>query len=125
LPHFLQIRRLGGEPEQTGLRVEDRRGDRLGDLVSDRGSELPYCCDSVRVRQRRLHLAVSLLTLSRFGFRRLALGQIDDKGNALAPAFFDSLDSDQHRNAAAVFPEVLLFEWFQAPGRFMLGRQLA
>ena len=77
LPNLLQIRRLGVEPEQTGLGVEDRRGHRLADLVSDRGGELPHRRDAVRVRQRGLHLAISLLAFAQLRFGAFAFSDVD------------------------------------------------
>src|ERR1700722_4364069 len=65
-PHFLQIRRLGGEPERSGLSVDRHRVNRLADLVSDRGGELPHCCNAIRVRQFRLCCAE--LFLGAFAF---------------------------------------------------------
>ena len=41
LAGLLQVRRLRGEPAQTGTRTGNHRGDRLVHLMGDRGGHLP------------------------------------------------------------------------------------
>ena len=65
------------------------------------------------MRQRHLHLAVSLLTLPRFGFRALLLGQIEHESNDTIA--FEPRHADEHGNAAAVFLEVLFLEGLNRP----------
>ena len=77
LPRLLQMRWLTIQPAQRRLGVGDRRGDRLVHFMGDRGGELPHRRDAVGMRQLHLHLAVAPLALARFGFRPLALGQIE------------------------------------------------
>ena len=74
------------------------------------------------MRQRRLHLAVSLLALSRFGFSLFALRQIDDKSDAFVSAFFEDRCPGQHGYAAAVFAKIFLLEWFVGPGIFKFSQ---
>ena len=50
LPDLLHVRRLGIQPPQRSLGVGDRRGDRLVDLMGDRGHELAHGGDAVCVR---------------------------------------------------------------------------
>ena len=110
---FLEIWPLRAQPAQTGLGIGDSRGDGLVHFMCDRGGELPHCRNAVRVRQRHLNLAVSLLTQPRFGFRTLLLCQIEhESDDAIA---FERRRSDEHRNAAAVFPEVLFLERLNRP----------
>ena len=60
----------GRRAERSGLSV-DRHRVEIGWLtsLSDRGGKLPHCCNAMRIHQRRLHLAVSLLALSRLRLR--------------------------------------------------------
>ena len=86
--------------------------------MGDRGRELPHRCDAVRVRQLRLRLAVASLALARLGFRPLALGQIENEGDA---AVFEARRSDQYGDTAAVLPEILLFVRWKDSGRLQFG----
>ena len=74
LPDLLQIWRLSIEPVQPSPSVVDNGGNRLGDFMGNRSRELPHCCDSIRVHELRLHLAVTPLAFVNFLLRPLALG---------------------------------------------------
>ena len=52
LSNLLRIGWLHIEPAQSGLRIGDHRGDRLIDLMGDRGRQLPHGHDAVGVRER-------------------------------------------------------------------------
>ena len=52
LPNLLRFGWLHIEPAQSGLCVGDHRGDRLIDLVGDRGRQLPHSRDAIGVRER-------------------------------------------------------------------------
>jgi hypothetical protein len=52
LLNLLRVRWLHIEPAQSGLCVGDHRGDRLIDLMSDRGRQLPHGRDAIGVRER-------------------------------------------------------------------------
>ena len=52
LPNLLRIGWLHIEPAQSGLCVGDHRGDRLIDLMGDRGRQLPHGRDAIGVRER-------------------------------------------------------------------------
>ena len=82
-PHFLQIGRLGGEPERSGLSVDRHRVDRLADLMGDRGRQLPHRRDAIDMSQFRLRFAVSPLALAQVLLCQLTLGQIEHEGDAL------------------------------------------
>jgi hypothetical protein len=53
--------------------------------------------------------------------RTLAFAQVDHAGDSLVLAALEARDADEHRDAAAVLAEVLLFERLQGPCRFQLG----
>src|SRR5208282_3418070 len=116
----IEIWPLPAQPAQSGMGIGDRRGNRLVHFMGDRGRELPYRSDAVRVRQFHLHLAVAPLALARLCFSLLALGQIDDKSDTLVPAFLESRSTNQHGHTAAAFAKILLLERLQAPGHFVL-----
>jgi hypothetical protein len=59
--------------------------------VGDRGRELAHGCDTIRVCEFRLHLAIALLALPDFFLRLLALAQVEHESDALVPAFFKAL----------------------------------
>src|SRR5258706_457561 len=88
--------------------------------MGDRGRELPHGRDAVRVRDFHLQLAVTPLALSRAGFRPLALGQIQQEGDALVALFVERGRADQYRHAAAVLAEVLLLEGLDGPSHSYL-----
>src|SRR6266446_3189654 len=50
-------------------------------------------------------------------FRPLLLAQIEHECDTLVPTSFEECAAQQHRHAAAVFPEVLLLESLKDPGR--------
>ena len=107
LPSLLEIGRLGVQPTQCGIRVCDSRCDGLVDLVGDGSRQLPHYRDPVRMLQLQLGFPVPPFGFARFRFRLLAVGQVDDEGDSRA-LFIERCSSNQHRHAAAVFPEVLL-----------------
>ena len=74
--------------------------------MGDRGRELADGGDTVHVRQLHLRLAIAPLALARFGFRPLALGQIQHEGDTVVAAFLEHRHADQHRHAAAVLADV-------------------
>ena len=90
-------RRLGAKPAQSGVGVGDRRGDRLVDLMGDRGRQLPHGRDAIGVRELHLRLAVSPLALAQVLLRLLALGQIEHEGDALVSAFAEGRRAEQAR----------------------------
>ena len=116
LPHLLQIRRSTIQKAQCRLGVDDGGGDGLFHFMGDRRRELSHGCDAVRMRQLHLHLAVAALALACFRFRPLALGQIEHERDALVSTSFEGRRPDQHRHAAAVFPQIFLLEWLRDPG---------
>ena len=90
LRSLVGVRRLGVQPPQRSLGVGHRCRDWLVDFVGDRGRELPHGCDTIRVCEFRLHLAIALLALADFFLRMLALGQIEHESYAFLPARFES-----------------------------------
>src|SRR4051794_16810087 len=121
LLYLVDVRRLGVQPPQRRLGVGRRRGDRLVDFVGDRGCELPHGCDTVRVCQFRLHLAIALLAFAGFFLRLLALAQIEHESDTVLPACFGSGRTDHDGHTAAVLPEILLLERLRAPRPPALG----
>src|ERR1700730_12891028 len=83
LPALLALRGLHGEPAQSGVAVGDHCGNRLVDLMGNRGRQLPHRHDAIGVRQRHLRFPVSPLALAQVFLRVLALGQIEHEGDAL------------------------------------------
>ena len=73
------------------------------------------------MRQLHLHRAVTPLALAGFGFRPLALGQIEHERDAFGRTFFERDRTDQHGHTAAVFAEVLLLEGLDGPDHLQLG----
>src|SRR5437762_4636835 len=59
--------------------------------------------------------AESLCLAKRF-LDALALGQIEHECKALVASFFEQSGANKHRNAAAVFPNILLLEGLNYPG---------
>src|SRR5581483_11096827 len=104
---LLQIRRLRGEEAHCGMGVIANRTDRLIDFMRDRGGKLSHCRQAARVRQLHLQGAEC------FG-RALALSQVEHEGNTLGYIVLEACQPDQHRDAAAILPEELLFERLQA-----------
>ena len=124
LPDLLEIRGLRRKPTQSGLGMGDRRGDRLIDLMGDRGRQLPHGRDAIGVRERHLGLAVSPVALAQAVLRLLALGQIEHEGDALVPASAEGRRADEDRHADAVSPKILLLVGFAASRRPELGHGL-
>src|SRR5208337_1531128 len=87
LPSLLDIRALRAQPAQTGMGIGDRSGDGLVHFMSDRGGELPHCCDTVGVRELPLNLAISVLAFACFCFGPLTLVQIEHEGNGVGLVF--------------------------------------
>ena len=85
LPDLLDIRLLQAEPAQAGLGIGDRRGDRLADLMGDRGGELPHRRDAVRVRQLHLDLVVSPLAFAGFASARFRSVRSSTKATSWSP----------------------------------------
>src|SRR5262249_15991550 len=68
--------------------------------------------------QLHLYLAVSPLALVCFGFRPLALGQIErERDDTIG---LEHRRADQHGYAAAVLAPVLLLEWLNRPERLQV-----
>src|SRR5271154_288104 len=74
----------------------------------------------VPIGSRLGEIAEALLAVPQRCVSLLALGQIEHEGDPLISAFFKSRYTDQHWHPAAVFPEVLLLEWWQAPTHLVL-----
>src|ERR1700676_2031426 len=88
--------------------------------MGDRGHELSHGGDAACVRKLRLYFAIALLAVACFGFRPLALGQIEYESNTFLSAFFEARRADQHGHTAAVFPEILLLERLHGSGPLQL-----
>ena len=122
LPDLLELRGLRGEPAQSGVAVGDHCGNRLVDLMGNRGRQLPHRRDAIGVRQRHLRFPVSPLALAQVFLRVLALGQIEHEGDALVSVCAKSRRAEKDRHASAVFLKVLLLESFTASRRSQLRR---
>src|SRR5258708_13142801 len=58
LANLLEIGPLSAQPAQGGLSIDDRRGDRLVDLMGDRGRQLPHPGDAIGGAELHHGLAV-------------------------------------------------------------------
>jgi hypothetical protein len=58
--------------------------------VSNGSCELSHYCEPVRVSQLHLHFTVAPVALAQFSFGSFALGQIEDEGDTLVPAFAEN-----------------------------------
>src|ERR1700722_13030073 len=86
--------------------------------MGDRGRELPHGSDAAGVRQIRLYFAVAALAVAGFGFRPLAIGQIQYERDALVSAFREESAADQHRDTAAILAKILLLVRWHGSGCF-------
>ena len=75
LARLLEVGRLGREPMHAGASICDCRGDRLFDLMGDRGGQCSHRRHTRDVCQLRLRL------LQRF-LRTFPLGQVEHVGDA-------------------------------------------
>ena len=117
VPDFLLIRRIAAKPAQGGMGVGDRRGDRLINLVGDRGRQLPHCGDAIGVGERHVRFAVSPLALAQVFLRLLAFAQIENESDGLVPAAAEGCRTEKHGHADAIFSKVLLLESLAASRR--------
>src|SRR6266568_2103726 len=86
--------------------------------MGDRGRQLAHRRDAVGVRELHQGLAVAPLAFASLGFRPLALGQIKHERDTLVSLFVKRGRADQHRQAAAVLAEILLFKGLHVPFAF-------
>src|ERR1700761_4010810 len=84
--------------------------------MGDRGRELPHGGDAAGVRQIRLYFALPALAVAGFGFRPLAIGQIQHERDALVSTFLEEGAADQHRDTAAVLAKILLLVRWHGSG---------
>jgi|SRR5580704_16720403 hypothetical protein len=106
----VHIWRLSAQEAQSSLRVHDRCGDRLVDLMSNRSRQLPHRGYTIGVREFHHSFAVFSLAFASFGFCALAFGQIEDEGYPLISTFLEHRRADQDGHARTIFSEVLLLE---------------
>ena len=66
---FIQVRRLGGKPAQASVSIGDHPGERLVQLMSDRGRQLSGCHYANRSSEFQLRL-------EKHPFRSLAIGDL-------------------------------------------------
>lgn len=86
LSNLIQIRRLRAQPALSRIGIVDCRCNRLHDLVSNRGRQLPHCRDAIEVRELRLRFAQRPRGLPQFA--RPFLGSVRlraEKGRGLFP----------------------------------------
>src|SRR5262249_3877203 len=121
LSGLLEVRRACLDPAQARIGVGDDRGNRLIDLVRDRGRKLPHRCDPACMCQLRLEFAVTPLAFAHFCLGTLALGQVEHESDTLARSFIEARRAEQHRYTATIFAEVLFLEWLDGPGRVEFG----
>ena len=103
-PDFAQIRRLLVQKNQGRTGVVARAGDRLRDFVSQRSSQLSHHAHAIQVARS----ASSRRSLSSALLRSV---KSTTKATPRFPSSSKRRHADQHRNTAAVFPEVLLLKW--------------
>src|SRR6202035_580572 len=105
--------RLVRQPFHAAVRAGDGGSDGLLDLVCQRRGHFPQRAHTIDVRQFGLQVSQPFtLLLSPFLF-----AQIEHESDPFAPTPFEECAAEQHRYAAAIFPEVLLFVRLKDPAR--------
>ncbi len=113
LARLLQVGRLRGEPVHSGAGICDCRGDRLVDLMGDRGGQCSHGSHTRDVCEFRLGV------LKRF-LRVFPIGQVEHERHALLASIVERRHAEKDGHAAAVFAEELLLERLDCLGRLHL-----